>query len=59
MYNKLDDVIEVHVFNISKGDIKMIEKIKRTSQYKKEIIGFIVNILVSIALSVVFLLIDK
>lgn len=59
IYNKLDDVIEVHVFNISKGDEKAIAKIKHSIEYRKEVALFILNIVVSVVLSVVFFLIEK
>ena len=59
IYNKLDDVIEIHVFNISRGDEKAVEKIKKSNEYKKEVALFVLNIVISIMLSVVFFLIDK
>lgn len=59
IYRKLDDIIEIHVFNISKGDEKTIAKIKKSSEYKKEVTLFILNIVVSIVLSVIFFLIEK
>ena len=59
IYDKLDDVMEIHVFSISKGDKKAIDKIKRSSEYKKEVVIFVLNIVASVILSVIFFLIDK
>lgn len=59
IYNKLDDVVEMHVFNISKGDEKTIAKIKSSNEYKKEVVMFILNILISIVLSTIFFLIGQ
>lgn len=59
LYEKLSNVMDAHVFNISKGDNKEIKRIEEEGKYKKELLLFFVNAVFSIGLSIVFFIIEK
>ena len=58
VFSKLSQIMTVHIFDISNGDYKMIEKLKKQSDIKKDITIFFFNILASIVLSIIFFIID-
>lgn len=58
VYSKLQLVTQSHVFNLTRGDKKEYEKIKEKSNYTKELIAFIANIVISIVISIVFMVIE-
>ncbi len=53
-YNKISQIMRIHIFTLSDGDSKKIERLKKASNIKKEIILFMLNVVVSIILSLVF-----
>ena len=55
-YSELDGLMEVHIFRVSLGDTKQVQKIAEESRYKNGAILFIFNILTSIILPIIFLL---
>ena len=57
LFEKFGNIMELHVFNITLGDTKYIEKIKKDGDCRKECFWFIANTLLSIIISVVFFLI--
>lgn len=59
LYNRLGKVMEIHIFNITQGDGKAIERIKNESDCKKECILFIGNLILSIVVSTIFFLLNK
>lgn len=58
IYDKCENLLETHIFVLSKGDKKENERIKEKGKCSKEAFWFIVNTLVSIVLSVVFFIIE-
>lgn len=58
IYEKFGDLIETHIFTISRGDTKAQDRIKEATRVGKEVALFIFNILFSIALSIVFFLLE-
>lgn len=54
IYNAFGDLMDIHIFCLSKGDEKENKKIEKNSEYGKELLLFIVNTVVSIILSLVF-----
>lgn len=53
-YSKLEDIMETHIFRITKGDEKHSIQIEHNLNYQKEIFLFISNIILSIVLSIIF-----
>lgn len=54
IYNAFGDLMDIHIFRLSKGDEKEIQRIGKRSEYGKELVVFVVNTLVSVILSLVF-----
>lgn len=59
IFNRLGEVMQIHIFNISHGDVKSNERIKKDSNCKKECILFVIDLLLSIIISVVFFALEK
>ena len=59
IYDRLGEVMQIHIFNISYGDVKYNEKIKKDSNCKKECILFVIDLLLSIIISIVFFALEK
>lgn len=57
IYNAFGDLMDTHVFLISKGDSKQQEQIEKNSKFGKELVVFLLNAIFSIVLSVVFFVI--
>lgn len=58
LYDKFESLMEIHIFTLSKGDEKKNINIKNKSSYRKELIMFFINALITIILSVIFFLVD-
>lgn len=54
IYNKISRIMMIHIFTLSDGDNKKIERLKKESNIKKETILFFLNVFISIVLSLVF-----
>ena len=54
VYDSFSNLLNTHIFMISKGDSKAQERIEKSSRVGKEIALFVANALFSIALSYVF-----
>lgn len=59
IFNRLGEVMQIHIFNISHGDVKSNERIKKDSNCKKECFLFIIDLLLSIIISIVFFALEK
>ena len=58
IYERFSNLLQTHIFTISKGDSKAQERIKESTKFGKELWMFIINALFSIALSIVFFLLE-
>lgn len=58
IYSTFGNLMDTHIFKISKGDDKKIELIDKVSKFGKEFTLFLVNAAFSIALSVIFFLLE-
>lgn len=58
IYETFGNLMDVHVFTISRGDKKENERIEKESTYLKELISFIANVVFSILISIVFFVLD-
>jgi len=58
LLEKFEGLMETHIFKITTGDYKMMQKIKKESTYKKELFLLILNIIFSLVISLVFFLIN-
>ena len=58
LYDKFGNLLDIHVFSISKGDTKLQARIEKASKCAKEVVLFIANTLISIVLSYIFYIID-
>ena len=56
VYSELDDLMETHIFRISLGDTKQVQKIAEESRYNNSPTLFIFNLITSFVLSVHLLL---
>lgn len=56
VYSELDNLMETHIFRISLGDTKQVQKIAEESRYRNSAILFIFNVITSIVLPVIFFL---
>lgn len=54
IFDSFGDLMDTHVFEISKGDEKEKKKIEKRSEYGKEMFLFIANFLISLLLSALF-----
>lgn len=53
-YDEFGEIMDIHIFNFTSGDKKMIEKCKINSDVKKQIFWLVVDIIISIILSIIF-----
>lgn len=51
------NLMDVHIFEITHGDTKAVEKIQKKNEYRSEIWKFIFNVVATIVISIVFVLI--
>lgn len=58
IYNAFGDVMDTHIFSISRGDQKEHERISQKSDVKKELVWFGVNTIVSVLTSFAFLFLE-
>lgn len=58
IFNKISDLIDTHIFKISKGDEKENARIESSSKFKKELLLFLLNIISTAILSIIFFLIE-
>lgn len=58
LYSQLGDIIDIHIFSISKGDEKEHERIEKSDKSIRCLISFIANTLVTIIVSFIFFYID-
>ena len=58
IYDKCGDLLDTHIFVISKGDKKENERIEERSKYSKEIFWFIANTIISLIMSFAFFIVD-
>ena len=58
IFENLGDLMSTHIFKISKGDEKERERIKQKSGFGKELFAYIVNTIITIVTSVIFLFLD-
>ena len=58
VYNKFYDIMDSHIFNITKGDQTELNRLKRKNGYVKELLLICIDLIFSIATSLVFFLID-
>ena len=58
IYDKCMELLEIHIFVLSKGDKKEIERAEEKGKCSKEAFWFIINTIISIVSSVVFFLIE-
>jgi hypothetical protein len=56
LYERLDDIMSTHVFNLTTGDRKVNEINKEKNSCKKQAGGFILNIAITVVLGVIFYL---
>lgn len=54
IYKKAQSMIKIHIFDISEGDKKKKAKIAKESNYAKELLMFILNIVISFVISYFF-----
>lgn len=54
IFESFGNLMELHIFKISTGDMKKQQKIEKNSSFWKEIATFILNTTVSVALSIIF-----
>ena len=59
LFDKLDGIYSTHIFNLTLGDKKTIEKNKKHSSIKKQVFVFVLNIVVSALLGYVFYLLQS
>jgi len=58
IFENLGDLMSTHIFKISKGDEKERERIKQKSGFGKELFAYIVNTIITIVTSIIFLFLD-
>ncbi len=58
IYNKFGSLMEFHIFDITTGDKKKIEKINNSTDCRKQLFWFVINFLVTLALSLIFFCMD-
>lgn len=58
IYEVFGNLMDIHIFAISKGDNKENERIEKGSAYLKELFSFILNVVLSILISIVFFVLD-
>lgn len=58
IYSTFGNLMDTHIFRISKGDKKENERIEKASKFGKEFTIFLVNAVFSIALSIIFFVIE-
>lgn len=58
IYEAFGNLMDTHIFAISRGDRKENERIEKESTYTKELISFILNVVFSILISIVFFILD-
>lgn len=54
IFDAFGDLMETHIFKLSKGDDKENERIEKASKFGKELTLFIINTAISIILSIIF-----
>lgn len=55
IFNKFGELMDTHIFGLSNGDKKELERIDHKSKCGKEVALFVINTLTSIILSIIFL----
>ena len=58
VYNKFYDIMDSHIFCITKGDQQELDRLKRKCGYVKELVLIGIDLILSIATSLVFFLLD-
>lgn len=58
IFENLGDLMSTHIFTISKGDEKERERIKQKSGFGKELFAYVINTIITIVTSAVFLFLD-
>ena len=54
IFNAFGNLMETHIFKLSRGDDKECERIEKASKFGKELTAFIINTAISIILSIIF-----